>query len=442
MSERDALIGDCLDKDFLLKMAHVGCCHNDDDKTDSSQDPDNLVPPANSNNDESGLLLTDLPSEILIHIASFLESRVIISSLYRVCKLFYELFSEDRYWKTRISQRWQKQYPVIERDDFNWRKACMTREEIHDMWSKPEEYYNHFMLREGFFAAVDVVHLMKDGRFLAVGSRDRHLNIVDLSKYDCEKQDHFKDLIVASETKAHKGWVWSMASKDDTLVTGSWDTYIRLWDINSGDIAVYSEIKLKTAILDLHFEPNFIAAGGFDKRLYMFDPRAPNEYIRKRYHTQPILSVTADDKYVITGSEDKVVAIYDRVAGKKYKTIETESFVLTMSYGDGQLWMGDKMGKLHVMDTRNGLFDETSIQTFDIGGNGRLTGVVHTDGGIFTCCSDSSVKVVEPSCNPEVIKNLTVHSGEVAGISYNNGVLASAGADIAVGVWIPKQRAY
>lgn len=54
----------------------------------------------------------------------------------------------------------------------------------------------------------------------------------------------------------------------------------------------------------------------------MIDPRAPDDLIRKRYHSQPILSVTGDDRYVITGSEDKVVAIYDRVAGKKYKTFE------------------------------------------------------------------------------------------------------------------------
>ena len=72
----------------------------------------NLSP---DNYDESqSLILTELPEEILIHIASFIESRVICSSLYSVCKLFYDLFSDDRYWKTRISQRCNKPYPVFE----------------------------------------------------------------------------------------------------------------------------------------------------------------------------------------------------------------------------------------------------------------------------------------------------------------------------------------
>lgn len=46
-------------------------------------------------------------------------------------------------------------------EDLNWRKACIEREETHRVWSEPREYYNHTMVREGFFAAVDVVHLMK-----------------------------------------------------------------------------------------------------------------------------------------------------------------------------------------------------------------------------------------------------------------------------------------
>lgn len=89
--------------------------------------------------------------------------------------------------------------------------------------------------------------------------------------------------------------------------------------------------RCKSALLGLHFEPNFIAAGGFDKRLYMVDPRAPADITIKRYHTQPILSVAADDKYVVTGSEDKVISIYDRAAGKNYKKIEVSTSSCTSS---------------------------------------------------------------------------------------------------------------
>ena len=48
-------------------------------------------------------------------------------------------------------------------EDFNWQKACMEREEIHSQWSDPGKNFHHFMFRDGFFAAVDVVHLFQVG---------------------------------------------------------------------------------------------------------------------------------------------------------------------------------------------------------------------------------------------------------------------------------------
>ncbi|WAR24832.1 FBXW9-like protein, partial [Mya arenaria] len=300
----------------------------------------------NPDPDEFELNLTDLPEEILIHIASFVESRVIISALYGTCRLFYALFSDERYWKTRIAQTFHKSYPIFETKGFNWRRACMEREELHDLWSNPGKNFDHFIVNQGFFAAVDVVHLMKSD-----------------------------DFTVFHDDKTHKGWVWSMASQGDSLVTGSWDTYIRMWDTGDGNVALTYDKKLKTPVLGLYYEPNFIAAGGFDKRLHMFDPRSPDEPMRKCYHTHPLLCVTGDDKYIISGSEDKVISIYDRTAGKKYK----------------------------------------QIKTIDVGHSGKLTGLIHTDGGVFTCCSDSKVKVIEPCLDADVITTLNAHSGEVAG---------------------------
>ena len=41
---------------------------------------------------------------------------------------------------------------------------------------------------------------------------------------------------------------------------------------------------------------------------------------------------------------------------------QMDSMILSMSYGGGQLWAGDKQGKLHVLDARDTLFDENNIQ--------------------------------------------------------------------------------
>ena len=40
-----------------------------------------------------------------------------------------------------------------------------------------------------------------------------------------------------------------------------------------------------------------------------------------KYHDKPVLCMEADDKFIITGSEDKTLCFYDRRAAKIYKSV-------------------------------------------------------------------------------------------------------------------------
>ena len=53
----------------------------------------------------------------------------------------------------------------------------------------------------------------------------------------------------------------------------------------------------------------------------MIDPR-DGSGIKKKFHRSPVLCVVANDNYVISGSEDKTMAVFDRRAGRVYKTIK------------------------------------------------------------------------------------------------------------------------
>ena len=74
------------------------------------------------------------------------------------------------------------------------------------------------------------------------------------------------------------------------------------------------------------------------------------------------------------------------------------------------------------------LYDSISfslMQTYDIGHKGKLMGVIHTLGAIYTCCSDTTIKILEPSVRPDVIATLSNSTAEVAEVSCktltNNG---------------------
>lgn len=384
---------------------------------------------------EEPLTLDKLPVEILMYICNFLDAKFLVHSLSKVCRSFQDLFVSDIYWKTRIKKRWPKHYPPVYDDNFCWREACIDREECFRVWSKPDTTCHHFFYKEAIFAPVDAVHLMNNGTILASGSRDRYLNVLDLTKYNPDDPDSIKAMKVFSDDKAHKGWIWSLASHENRLCSGSWDTYIKLWDLDNG-VKEYNKYKCKSAILGIHFEANQIYAAGYDRHVYIIDPRE-SEVHRKRYHRRPVLCLAADDKYIVTGSEDKTIAVFDRRAGQVYKTIQLESFAMDISFGHQQLWVADKEGNLQLYDASLGQFEH--IKTYDVGHKGKATGVIYSPGAIFTSSTDNTIKVLEPNLSPAAITTINDHTAPVTRLTYQNGVLASAGSDVSVGIWIPKQ---
>ena len=70
-----------------------------------------------------------------------------------------------------------------------------------------------------------------------------------------------------------------------------------------------------------------MVAGSYDKRIYHIDPRRPSIVAEKRYHRQPILCLAVDDNFIITGSEDKTLAVYDRRADALFKTINVSKYL-------------------------------------------------------------------------------------------------------------------
>ena len=53
-----------------------------------------------------------------------------------------------------------------------------------------------------------------------------------------------------------------------------------------------------------------------------------------------------------------------------------------------------------------------------MGHTDKLTGVIHTEGAIYTSSNDKTVKVLEPSLDPGPITTLEGHSSGVAGVGY------------------------
>ncbi|XP_074643141.1 F-box/WD repeat-containing protein 9-like [Tubulanus polymorphus] len=382
--------------------------------------------------DNAEVDLLNLPPEIFLHICSYLNAKFILTTLTVVCKSLHALLSDASTWKIRLTKRWMQRYPPIPVDDetFNWKLACMEREEQCRLWSEYEKNMHFKSFTSGIYAPVDTVHLGKGGRFVAAGSRDGNLHVWDLNKIreGCEEED-----TILHNKNVGKAWLWTVTSKDNIVTTGSWNSYIKFWDLEA-DCAEVFAVKCKSAVLCSLFVNDILYAGCYNKEVYAIDSRVEKPIVFTT-HRRSVLCLGADEKYVISGSEDQTIKIVDRTAGKVFKTIEFEYFPMCLSYGLNQLWIGDKKGRLHLFNTNNHLFEP--VMSCESGHNGKLTGVIHNLGSIMTGCTDSVVQVLHPSSKPSPICTITQHQEAVAAIDFQNEVLVSGGCDARIGLWWP-----
>ena len=127
--------------------------------------------------------LDTLPTELIWHTASFLDSKFICDSMSEVCYNFNCLFNDTKFWKNRMKYRWPKPYPAVpcmcfilpfmlnnvwnvlfyfsgEENNINWRQACVEREEQTKLWCDPTNNANYFKFTAGLYAPVDTVHFV------------------------------------------------------------------------------------------------------------------------------------------------------------------------------------------------------------------------------------------------------------------------------------------
>ncbi|KAM4677385.1 F-box/WD repeat-containing protein 9 isoform 2-T2 [Discoglossus pictus] len=308
----------------------------------------------------SGLLL--LPLELILQILSHLDPRFLLTVLPLVCKTLRDIVKDEVTWRIRVQKRIGASFPVVERDDFNWPAACIDLEEQLDRWSDSGKKAIHFSRSDGHFASVDAVLLLQGGSLCVSGSRDRNVCLWDLRKLDENIEEVTVKPLGTQKTGTHKGWAWCLAACDNLLCSGSWDSTMKIWDIETEGRQV-TEIRGKAAVLCLAFQPDILVAGSYDKRVSVYDPRVSSPLIKSRkIHSSPVLSIVADDRHIVSGSEDRTLVVFDRRANAVLQRMQLDNYLFCMSYEAPQLWAGDNQGLIHVYGSTGGTFQHLRVQ--------------------------------------------------------------------------------
>jgi len=419
---------------------------------------------------EEGLRLDTLPAEILLTILDHLDVKFITETLSKVCAKFRDFAKNDATWRIRIARRWPGQYPAvpltanqITKDEaefltnqkqesgdsvnrktvFSWTEACIAREEESQLWGAQERSgalgMRATVCSNAHYSSVDCVKVIRDGKLVVSGSRDRGINI-----WNVESVRKGQSRPCYKLPDAHKGWVWSFSADDSTasLVSGSWDNTVKFWDVSSQGLReTRKAVNLKVAVLSTDMLEHTAVAGTFDKKVVIMDTR---EEVKKmtyyRSHSMPVLGLRVTDRHIFSLSEDRTLVIYDRAAGKRLKRLHIPggSFPLSLSQSWNSLYVGDKSGAVHLIDTSQDRFE--IVQSYSTGHSSKLTSVVAGLGSVLTASSEGDIRIHHPDRSLGLMGTVTnPDCGELAQISYSSTpgqqTLAAGFSNNTVKIW-------
>lgn len=157
-----------------------------------------------------------------------------------------------------------------------------------------------------FDSQVYVVAISNNGRRMAIGLKNGMIEIWDLL---------IRDRWVSC--KGHTGFITSVAFSPDgqTLVSGSEDKTVRLWNVQSGEMIGYPLIKHTGFVSSVAFSPDgqTIVSGSQDKTIQFWNIQAKPIGECLTGHMSAVRSVafSPDGKSLVSGSFDHTIQLWD-----------------------------------------------------------------------------------------------------------------------------------
>ena len=110
--------------------------------------------------------------------------------------------------------------------------------------------------------------------------------------------------------KGHTNGVMCVQFDDNVLISGSYDTTIRVWNVNTG-----AELRTLTGhtsgVRCLQFDDQKLMTGSLDHTLKLWNWRSGQCLRTFNAHTEGIIALHFTNRYVATGSMDKTIRVWD-----------------------------------------------------------------------------------------------------------------------------------
>jgi F-box/WD-40 domain protein 7 len=361
-----------------------------------------------------------------------------------VCKEWTGLTQEPKLWKSLYYFSFR---PRIIRDDEKvcWKDEYQTKYLTDRNWNNGR---SNVMTLSGHNGSVTC--LQYDDQKLISGSDDGSLflwKIAGDSKKDSSEdpfrlvQQHHRQVRKIQRLNAfqgHGGPVWCLAFQDNTLVSGSYDKTVKIWNIRTA--ACRSTLRGHDDwVSAIQISGSRVVSGSWDASIKIWDIAANNGRGRclatlAGAHGNAIYGLQWDDigNKIVTGTRNNLAQIWDVQEQKlEMSLLGHENRVYCVQMDEAIVLTGSADKTIRKWDRRTG------SQEASIVGHGSSVMTLQYDDSyrLVTGSYDNTLKTWDMRNFTEPINTLEGHSSGIFALQFDEDKIVSGSSDKTIRIW-------
>lgn len=172
---------------------------------------------------------------------------------------------------------------------------------------------------------------------------------------------------------------------------------------------------------------NIVMAGLYSKKVLSFDLRAgPTPVSYYKPHRGPVLALHSYKNMIASVSEDKTLAVWDRVAGKlltnDVKLPTDKAYPVCISWCPTALYIGDSKGSIHLVHPEDHVYlksHEIWPEPPIIMPSSKITSCFQSEGSLVVCSDRGEIKFLYNCYPPQEYASIKASMYDVTQVIYN-----------------------
>ena len=206
--------------------------------------------------------------------------------------------------------------------------------------------------------------MMPKEPIIITGSRDSTLRVWKLPKLDDsvsrqvgQPQEDVDSPLFLRALTGHVHSVRAIAAHGDTLVSGSYDSTVRVWKISTGEtihrLTGHTQ-KVYSVVLD--HERNRCISGSMDNLVKVWSLDTGNVLFNLEGHTSLVGLLDLQSERLVSAAADSTLRIWDPVTGQCKSTLAAHTNAITCFQHDGRKVISGSDRNLKMWDVKTGMF--------------------------------------------------------------------------------------